>query len=73
MNAPPVSEATFMVEEACSAIVDLETRTEVGCAAESTWAAENVPENSENTRSANDTVENSFISEPEFPTNQIQN
>ena len=36
-------------------------------------AAENVPENSENRRSANNAVENSFISEPEFPTNQIQN
>jgi len=25
MNAPPISEATFMVEEACSAIVDPKT------------------------------------------------
>jgi hypothetical protein len=25
MNAPPISEATFVVEEACSAIVDPET------------------------------------------------
>jgi hypothetical protein len=42
-------------------------------AAEFPCAAENVPENSENTRSVNNAVKNSFISEPELPTNQIQN
>ncbi len=41
--------------------------------AEFPCAAENAPENSENTRSASNTVENNFISEPEFLTNQIQN
>ena len=80
MNAPPISEATLMVEEACSAMVDPETLDPdsgmLGTAegvAEFPCAAENVPENSENTRSVNNAVENSFISEPELPTNQIQN
>jgi len=69
-----------MVEEACSAIVDPETLDPdggmLGTAegeAEFPCATENVPENSENTRSVNNAVENSFISEPELPTNQIQN
>jgi hypothetical protein len=74
MNAPPVSEATFMLEEACNAMLEPETRTEVGCGevecgAELTWAGEN----SENARRESNAVENSFISETEFPNNQIQN
>jgi hypothetical protein len=80
MNAPPISEATFTVEEACSAMVDPEMLDPDGGmlgtaegVAECTCAAENVPENSENTRRVNNAVENSFISEPELPTNQIQN
>ena len=79
MNAPPSSEATFVVEETFSAIVDPETPDPDGGmlgttegVAECPCAAENVPENSENTRSVNSAVENSFISEPELPTNQIQ-
>ena len=80
MNAPPISEATWIVEETCSAMVDPETLDPDGGmlgtaegVAEFPCAAENVPENSKTTRSANNPVENSFISEPEFPTNQIQN
>jgi hypothetical protein len=80
MNAPPVSEATLMAEEACSAMVDPETLDPdsgmLGTAegvADFPCAAENVPENSKNTRNVNNAVKNSFISEPEFPTNQIQN
>src|SRR6266481_2565252 len=69
MNAPPISEATFIVDEACNAMVD-PNRGMLGTAegvAEFTCAAENVPENSKNTRSVNNAVKNSFISEPEFP------
>ena len=75
MNAPPISEATFVVEETFRAIVEPDCGM-LGTAegvAECPCAAENVPENSENTRSVNNAVENSFISEPELPTNQIQN
>jgi hypothetical protein len=80
MNAPPISEATLMVEEARSAMLDPERLDPDGGmlgtaegAADFRCAAENVPENSKNTRSANNAVQNSFISEPKFPTNQIQN
>jgi hypothetical protein len=69
-----------MVEEACSAMVDPEMLDPDGGmlgtaegVAECPCAAKNVPENSENTRSVNNAVENSFISEPKLPTNQIQN
>ena len=75
MNAPPISEATCIVEETCSAMLDPDRGIlgTVEGVAEFPCAAENVPENSENTRSASNTVENNFISEPEFLTNQIQN
>jgi len=74
MNAPPISEGTLMVEEACSAIVDPETldpdRGMLGTAegvAECPCAAENAAKKKKRGRSANNPPENDLIERLNIP------
>jgi hypothetical protein len=71
MNAPPISETTFMVEEICSARVgsempDPETGILVG-AAELICTAEAPADNPAKTTKAIKTVENDLIAYPKPP------
>ena len=73
MNAPPISEATFVVEEACSAIVDPETLDPdggmLGTAegeAEFPCATENAPKKKRG-QNANNPPENDPIERLSFP------
>jgi hypothetical protein len=74
MNAPPISEATFIVEETCSALVDPETLDPdsgmLGTAddvAEFPWATENAARNKKRGRSADNPPENDLIERLNFP------
>jgi hypothetical protein len=69
MDAPPVSEARFMVEEARSTMLDpdggmLGTAEDV---AEFPCAAENTAKNKKRGRSANNPPENDLIERLNFP------
>jgi len=74
MNAPPISEATFMVEEACSAMVDPETLdpdsgmlgTTEGVD-ECPCAAETAAKKKKRGRNANNPKENDLIERLNFP------
>jgi hypothetical protein len=75
MNAPPISEATFTVEEACSAMVDPEMLDPDGGVlgtaegvAECPWAAENAAKKKKKRgRNANNPRENDLIERLNFP------
>jgi hypothetical protein len=74
MNAPPISEATFRVEEACSAMVDPETpdpdRRMLGTAegvAQFPCATENAAKKKKRGRNANNPPENDLIERLNFP------
>lgn len=78
MNAPPVSEATFMVEEACSAMLDPETPDPDGGmgtaegVAECPCAAENEAKKKKKGRSANNPPENDLIERLNFPATRFK-
>ena len=63
MNAPPISDATFMVEEACNAMVDPERGVLAGGSgvAELICATDNAADSAETNRSANRSAENDLI------------
>ena len=63
MNAPPISETTFMAEVACSEMLDPETGTVAAASgkAELLCATESRADNPAKTRSANQPVENELI------------
>jgi len=63
MNAPPISEATFMVEDAWSAMVDPEAGIFGGASgvAELTWLVNHAEENPAATTSANKPLKNDLI------------
>jgi hypothetical protein len=76
MNAPPISEATFTVEEECNAMVDPETPDPdsgmLGTAeglAEFPCATENAAKKKKRSRSANNPPENDLIERLNFPQN----
>jgi hypothetical protein len=69
MNAPPDSEATFMVEETCNAIVDPDSGM-LGTAegvAEFPCPTENAAKKKKRGRSANNPPENDLIERLNFP------
>jgi hypothetical protein len=63
MNAPPISEATFMVEDAWSEIVDPEAGIFGGASgvAEFTWLVNHAEENPAATTKANKPTTNDLI------------
>ena len=65
MNAPPISEATSMVEEACSVMLEPET-DDLIC------ANDNRSDDPAKTTSANKAIENDLISHPHLPPTQIE-
>jgi hypothetical protein len=74
MNAPPISEATLILEETCSAIVDPEMLDPDGGmlgtaegVAECPCAAENAARKKKRGRSANNPPENDLIERLNFP------
>jgi hypothetical protein len=74
MNAPPISEATFMVEDACSAIVDPEMLDPDGGMletaegeAEFPCATENAAKKKKRGQNANNPPENDPIERLNFP------
>jgi hypothetical protein len=74
MNAPPISEATLMMEETCSAMLDPEMldpdRGVLGTAegvAEFPCAAENAAKKKKRGRSANNPPENDLIERLNIP------
>jgi hypothetical protein len=74
MNAPPISESTFMVDEARNAMVDEETGIEVAASAEAApfWPAHNVVDNAVKPTSAKKPVEYDRIPRLERSQNQIK-
>jgi hypothetical protein len=79
MNAPPISEATFTVEEACSAMVDPEMLDPDGGmlgtaegVAECPCPAENAAKKKKRGRSANNPPENDLIERLNFPPTRLK-